>query len=115
MSGMLDRNAHTLLRLRKISRELLSFKSALSRDILIIVASGSGAVELRQLFKLIRMTPTAVRLNVQSLIDDDYLELSQHMTNRRCKIVRLTDKGWALMRQYEQQVQNCLKEWSYVT
>ena len=111
---MRDQNAHTVLKLRKVSHELLCLKSPLSREILLIVASGGGAVELRQLFKLIRMTPVAVRLNVQSLIEDGRLELRQHETNRRCKVVSLTNKGWALMREYEQQVQICLSGWSHV-
>ena len=108
---MLNQNAHVLLSLRKVSREVLCFKSQLSPEILLIVASASGAIELRQLFKGMGMTPTAIRLNIQSLIEDGYLELRQHPTNRRCKVVCLTDKGWALMRDYEQQVQNCLSGW----
>lgn len=112
---MISQNAHVLLSLRKVSHELLCFKSPLSREILLNVASVSGAVELRQLFKRIRMTPTAVRLNIQALIEDGYLDLRQHPTNRRCKIVCLTDKGWGLMRAYEQQVQQCLNGWSHAT
>ena len=111
---MRDQNAHTVLKLRKVSHELLCLKSPLSCEILLIVASGGGAVELRQLFKLMRVTPVAVRLNVQSLIEDGRLELRQHTTNRRCKVVCLTDKGWALMQEYEQQVQSCLSGWSHV-
>ena len=109
---MHSQNARVLLGLRKVSHELLCFKSPFLREILLIVASASGAIELRQLFKLMKMTPTAVRLNIQSLIEDSYLELRQHPTNRRCKVVCLTDKGWALMREYEQQVQKCLSGWS---
>ena len=108
---MLDCNAHTLLELRNISRKLLLFKSPLSQEILLIVASGNGSCELRQLFKQIEATPTAIRLHVQSLMEDGYVELCLHETNRRCKLVRLTDKAWRLMREYERQCQQALLAW----
>ena len=111
MFGMLDCNARAILKLRWISRSLLPFRSALSRDILLIVTSEGGAFELRKLFKIIAATPTATRLHVQSLIDDGFVELGQHLTNRRCKVVSLTEKGWTLMREYERQVQECVDEW----
>ena len=111
---MLNQNARALLSLTEVSHGLLCFKSPLSREILLTVASGSGAVELRQVLKLMRMTPAAVRLNIQSLIENGHLELRQHETSRRCKVVCLTDKGWTLMREYEQQVQKCLSGWSHV-
>jgi len=111
---MLDCNARALLSLRKISRDLLPFRSSLSRDILLIIASGRGQFELRALFKLIGATPTATRLHVQSLIDDGFVELRQHPTNRRCKVVSLTENGWTLMRGYERQAQECLSLWRQV-
>ena len=109
---MLPQNAHTLIKLAEVSRKLLRFKSPFSRDILLFVASSNGELELRLLFKLMRMTPAAVRLNVQSLIEGGYLELRQHPTNRRCKVVCLTAGGWALMREYERQIQKSLSGWS---
>lgn len=112
---MLDCNASALLSLRKISRDLLRFRSSLSRDILLIIASGRGQFELRALFKLIGATPTATRLHVQSLIDDGFVELQQHPTNRRCKVVSLTENGWTLMRGYERQAQECLSLWRQVS
>ena len=112
---MLDCNARALLSLRKISRDLLPFRSSLSRDILLIIASGRGQFELRALFKLIGATPTATRLHVQSLIDEGFVELRQHPTNRRCKVVSLTENGWMLMRGYERQAQECLNLWRQVS
>jgi len=112
---MLNCNAKALLSLRKVSRNLLPFRSSLSRDILLTIASGRGQFELRALFKLIGATPTATRLHVQSLIDDGLIELQQHPTNRRCKIVSLTENGWTLMRAYEQQAQECLSLWRQVS
>ena len=111
---MRNKNAQIVLCVRKLTHDLLCFRSELSGEILLIVTSSSGTIELRQLFKLIRMTPAAVRQNVQLLINDDYLELRQHPTNRRCKIVCLTDRAWAVMRKYEQEVQKCLSGWSKV-
>jgi DNA-binding MarR family transcriptional regulator len=112
---MLDCNARALLSLRKISRDLLPFRSSLSRDILLIIASGRGQFELRALFKLIGATPTATRLHVQSLIDEGFVELRQHPTNRRCKVVSLTENGWTLMRAYEREAQACLSLWRHVS
>ncbi len=114
-SLMLDCNAFAVLKLRKVSRELLPFRSSLSLDILLILASGRGEFELRELFKLIRATPTATRLHVQSLIDDGLIELGQHPTNRRCKVVNLTNAGWTLMREYELQIQECFSGWVQVS
>ena len=108
---MRNQNAETILGIRKLTRDLLCLRSELSGEILLIVASNGGNIELRQLFKLMRMTPAAVRQNIQLLMNDGHLELRQHMTNRRCKVVCLTDKGLAVMREYEQQIQNCLSRW----
>lgn len=105
-------NARALLDLKKLSRALLPCRSALSRDILLIIASEGGAYELRQLFKFIAATPTATRLHVQSLMDDGLVELGQHETNRRCKVVSLTEQGWTLMREYERQAHEILSHWS---
>ena len=112
---MLDCNARALLNLTKVSRKLLPFRSSLSRDILLIIASERGLFELRELFKLIAATPTATRLHVQSLIDDGFITLEQHPTNRRCKVISLTENGWTLMREYEQQVQKCFSGWRHAT
>ena len=109
---MLSQNAHTLVKIGEVSRKLLRFKSPFSKDILLFIASSNGELELRLLFKQMRMTPAAVRQNVQSLIEGGYLELRQHPTNRRCKVVCLTDDGWKLMREYERQIQKCLRGWS---
>ena len=111
---MLDRNARVLLNLRKMSRDMLPARSSLSRDILLIVASEGGVFELRKLFKIIAATPTATRLHVQSLIDDGFVGLGQHPTNRRCKVVSLTQKGWSLMRAYERQAQESINAWRQV-
>ena len=108
---MLDQNAHVVLKLGKVSQELFAFKSFLSREILLNVASHCGACELRKIYKLIEATPTAIRLHIQSLEDDAYVLLRPHDTNRRCKIVCLTHKGWALMREYEQQLDLMLQDW----
>ena len=108
---MLDCNAHILLELERISRELFLFKSPLSRHILLIVASHGDVCELRKLFKLMQATSIATRLHVQSLEEEDFVELCPHETNRRCKLIRLTDKGWALMREYERQCQLALSAW----
>ena len=108
---MLDCNALTLLDLDSIARKVLCFRSPLSREILLILASCCGELELRKLYKKIEATPTAIRLHVQSLMDDGYVELCQHLTNRRCKLVQLTDKGRQLMQDYEQQVQKVLIAW----
>lgn len=111
---MRNQNAQIILSVSKLTRDLLCLRSELSGEILLIVASSSGEIELRQLFKLMRMTPAAVRQNLQLLINDGHLELRQHTTNRRCKVVCLTDKGLAVMREYERQVQKCLSGWGAV-
>ena len=108
---MLDCNALALLDLDGIGRKVLCFRSSLSREILLILASCCGECELRKLYKKIDATPTAIRLHVQSLMDDGYVDLSQHATNRRCKVLQLTDSGLALLREYEQQVHEALRGW----
>ena len=110
--GMLDRNAQIMLELESISRELFLFKSPLSRQILLVVVSRSGVCELRKLFKLMEATAIATRLHIQSLEEEGYVELSPHETNRRCKLIRLTAKGVALMREYELRCQQALAAWS---
>lgn len=108
---MLDCNARAVLEIKEISRKLLLFKSPLSREVLLVVASFRGECELRHLFKRIEATPTAIRLHVQALVDDRYVELCRHPTNGRCKMVRLAERGWDLMRAYELQVQQALSGW----
>ena len=107
-------NAQVILDVRRVTRDLLCFRGEWSGEILLLVASSSQTIELRQLFRLMRMTPTAVRQHIQLLINDGYLDLRQHRTNRRCKVVCLTDKGLALMCEYEQEVQKHMTGWSQV-
>ncbi len=108
---MLHHNASALLQLGTVSRQLLCFRSPMSREILLLLASGGGSYELRRLYKQIDATHTAVRLHVQSLMEDGYVELCQHPTNRRCKIVQLTDKGQQLMKDYEAALRPILANW----
>lgn len=83
----------------------------MSREILLLLASGKGSYELRRLYKQTDATHTAVRLHVQSLMEDGYVELCQHPTNRRCKIVQLTDKGHQLVKDYEAALRPILANW----
>lgn len=93
------------------SRELFLFKSPLSRQILLTVTRYCGVCELRKLFKLMEATAIAIRLHVQPLEEEGFVELCPHETNRRCKLIKLTDKGWTLMREYERQCQQALSGW----
>lgn len=104
-------NAKILLSIKNIERDLFSFKSALSHDVLLLLVSNSDVCELRKLLKTVQATPIATRLHIQSLEADGYVELCQHETNRRCKNVKLTVKGRALMNDYERRVQAVIKEW----
>ena len=65
---MRNKNAQIVLSVREVTHHLLCFRSELSGEILLIVKSSSRKIELRQLLKLIRMTPAAVRQNIQLLI-----------------------------------------------
>ena len=89
----------------------MPFSSMLSREVFLEVAAEGGELELRELYKRIQATSTAVRLHVQSLIDEDFLELSQHATNRRCKIVRLTTTGKEMLTQFERKAHSLISGW----
>jgi len=104
-------NAQVLLDFERTSLGLSDFKSRLSVHVLLVVATTGGVCELRKLFKLMDATAVSLRLHVQSLDDEGYMELYAHETNRRCKMLRLTDKGWALMREYERRCQLALSAW----
>lgn len=108
---MQKQRAQIILELRMLGDRIFQFKSPLSRVILLRIASYGGECELRVLMKAIDASPVAVRQHIQSLESERYLTLGTHETNRRCKMVALTDKALALLRQYEASLSDAANRW----
>lgn len=104
-------NARTILDARATRASLFRFKSALSRVILLHIVSMEGECELRVLIKQLDATSVATRHYIQLLETEGLLRVGPHPSNRRCKIVGLTERAWALLKQYEAQLGVTVLRW----
>ena len=108
---MRKERARIILDLRTLGDRLFRFKSTLSRVILLHIASHGGECELRTLMKTVEATPVAIRQHIQSLESEGYITLGAHVSNRRCKIVALTEKASAVLREYEEHLSDAADRW----
>lgn len=104
-------NARIILDARATGASLFRFKSALSRVILLHIASMEGECELRVLIKQLDATSVATRQHIQLLEMEGLLRVSPHPSNRRCKIVGLTEQAWELLKRYEAQLGAAVLRW----
>lgn len=112
--GMRDAYAQIILDAREIGPSLFRFKSPLSRVILLHVACAGGRCELRTLLKRLEATSVAARQHIHSLVTDGFLKMDTHPSNRRCKVVSLTEKSRKLLTIYEARLQEMVLRWSAV-
>ena len=103
--------ARIILDMRTLGDRLFRFKSTLSRVILLQIASHGGECELRTLMKTVEATPVAIRQHIQSLESKGYITLCAHVSNRRCKIVALTDRATELLCDYENHLSDAALKW----
>lgn len=108
---MRKERARIILDLRTLGDRLFRFKSTLSRVILLHIASHGGECELRTLMKTVEATPVAIRQHIQSLESEGYITLGAHISNRRCKMVSLTEKGSTLLQEYEARLSDAAAMW----
>ena len=104
-------NARIILDARATGASLFRFKSALSRVILLHIASMDGECELQVLIKKLDATSVATRQHIQLLETEGLLRIGQHPSNRRCKVVALTEKAWALLQHYEERLGRAILRW----
>lgn len=103
--------AQIILDARAIGPNLFRFKSSLSRLILLHVAREGGQCELRALLKQLDATSVAARQHIHSLVVEGFLDMETHRSNRRCKIVCLTDKSRLLLTDYEALLREAVLKW----
>ena len=108
---MRKERARIILDLRTLGDRLFRFKSTLSRVILLHIASHGGECELRTLMKTVEATPVAIRQHIQSLESEGYITLGTHVSNRRCKIIALTERASELLRDYEDHISDAALKW----
>lgn len=104
-------HAQLVLEARAVGPALFRFKSDLSRVILLNLVCLGGASELRILLRKLDATAVAARQHIQFLEIEGYLNVQTHETNRRCKIVCVTDKAWQLMSAYEAELATLARRW----
>lgn len=104
-------NARIILDVRATGASLFRFKSALSRLILLHIASMDGECELRVLIKRLDATSVATRQHIELLETEGLLRIRQHPSNRRCKMVALTEKAWVLLQHYQEQLRRAVLGW----
>lgn len=115
MLRMRDAYAEIILDAREIGPSLFRFKSPLSRVILLHVAREGGQCELRTLLKRLEATSVAARQHIQSLVTEGFLVIETHPSNRRCKVVSLTESSRALLRTYERRLHEVAAKWIAVS
>ena len=115
MLGMREAYARIVLDAREIGPSLFRFKSPLSRVILLQVAREGGQCELRTLLKRLEATSVAARQHIQSLVTEGFLSIQTHPSNRRCKVVSLTEHSRGLLAQYEHRLHSVVAEWVAVS
>lgn len=103
--------AQIILDARAIGPNLFRFKSSLSRLILLHVAREGGQCELRALLKQLDATSVAARQHIHSLVTEGFLNMETHPSNRRCKIVCLTEKSRSLLKGYEALLNEAVLKW----
>ena len=104
-------NAQLLLKIRSFSRTLFRFKSDISKEILIYIASHDGECALKYVYENINATALAVRQHLQILEKTNYIESQIDNKNKRCKNLRLTKKGADLLDAYEKIIEKNMKKW----
>lgn len=112
---MREAYAQIVLDAREIGPNLFRFKSPLSRIILLHVAREGGQCELRILLKRLEATSVAARQHIQSLVTEGLLNIEKHPSNRRCKVVSLTESSRALLRTYERRLHEVAAKWIAVS
>lgn len=108
---MREECARIIIEAREIGPSLFRFKSPLSRVILLHIALEGGTCELRSLLKRLEATSVAARQHIQLLVDEGLLHMEKHPSNRRCKVVSLTDSSRALLTQYENHLNDLVAKW----
>ena len=109
--NMLRFNAHLILKIEEASKTLFRFKSLLSRDILLYIASHDGTCELRDLFKSIDATTISTRQHIQILEASGYVLLFTNNDNKRAKTIKLTNKSFELLSIYEAEINSIISQW----
>lgn len=104
-------NALILLGLKETEGRLFRFKSALSKEILLHISISGEECEMRHLMKAVNVTPVAARQHIQLLEHEGFLAVSGHRSNRRCKMVSLTEKSRALLKEYEAALSEIIQNW----
>ena len=107
--------AQIILEAREIGPSLFRFKSDLSRVILLHIAGEGGQCELRALLKQVEATSVAARQHIQSLVTEGFLNIETHPSNRRCKVVSLTESSRALLMRYEHRLHEVAAKWIAVS
>ena len=110
---MNSHNAQLLFDIRCVSKSLFRFKSDLSKDILLYIASNEGSCDLRFVLRHVSATTIALRQHIQTMEKSGFIELCIDDKSKRCKIIKLTEKGIELLKSYELEIQNALKKWIY--
>ena len=109
---MKSHNAQLILNLKIEAKEHFGFKSSISHDILLYLASNRGKCELSHLFKRIDATSIAIRYHIKYLEMKGYIVLKINTNNKRTKNIELTAKGNKLMNDYDVKLEAILSQWS---
>lgn len=95
--------------------EILKIKTHVGAVVLFKIASHGGRIEMKELLTATKHTPIAIRLHIQYLIDAGIVEIHPSPTDRRSKIVEMTENGRRMIREFDSVVEDQLKKITHET
>lgn len=88
--------------------DILKIKTHISAVILFKIAASGGLIDMKDLLAASKHTPISIRLHIQYLLDSGIVEISPSETDRRSKVVKLTDSGRKMIEEFETIVEDHL-------
>ena len=81
--------------------EILKIKTHISAVILFKIAAMGGSADMKDLLAASKHTPISIRLHIQYLLDSGVVEIIPSETDRRSKVVNLTEPGRRMIEEFE--------------
>lgn len=88
--------------------DILKIKTHISAVILFKIAAQGGSIDMKDLLAASKHTPISIRLHIQYLLDSGIVEIKPSESDRRSKVVTLTNSGRRMIEDFEEIVEEQL-------